>query len=130
MQTDLPIGALVDSYCDLHRRCTSLRCIAGERRGRVIGKADTVVLQDVTFRVNPGGLRRVREEGVRAVHAYARGTVVSGDAASVRDHPDAIRVRYNPFQFDSFVRADTEAPIAAAAVLAIDGKEAFALLQG
>lgn len=124
---ELPIGAVADAYCDLHRHCTSLRAITGPERGRVTAKADAIVLEAVAFRVNTGGLRRVREEGVRQVHAYARGRVVSDDVAAVRDHPDAVRVRYNPFLFDHFVRADTQAPLAGADRLAIEGKAAYAI---
>lgn len=122
-------GAVVDGYCDLHRHCTSLRAITGPSQGLVVGKADAVVMREVTFRVQPAGLRRTRESRVRNVHAYARGCVAGDDVASVRDHPDAVRVRYNPHRWDSFVRADTEAPVWSAAALAIEGKTAYALLH-
>lgn len=122
-------GSVVDTYCDLHRHCTSLRAITGPDTGRVVGKADAVVMTDVTFRVQPGGLRRARESGVRNVHAYARGQVAGDDIAWVRDHPRAIRVRYNPHRWESFVRADTEEAVWSAAALAIDGKTAYAILH-
>lgn len=124
---ELPIGAVVDTYCDLHRHCTSLKALTGPEKGRVTAKADQVLLRDVTFRVLPGGLRRCREEGVRNVHAYARGTVVACDVAAVRDHPDAIRVRYNPYAWDTFVRADTEQPVRTADAFAVEGKTAWAV---
>jgi hypothetical protein len=120
-------GQVVDTYCDLHRHCTSLRAITGSKRGRVVGKAYQVLLRDVTFRVQPGGLRRVRETGEREVHAYARGTLAATEAAPVRDDPAAVRVRYNPFRFDGFVRADTEEILAGADALAIEGKCAWAI---
>lgn len=123
----LPRGELVDGYCDLNRRCTSLRALAGPAKGRVAAKPKAVVLADVAFRVNPGGLARVRARQVRHVHAYARGRVVGDDVAAIRTHPEAVRVRYNPFLFDHFVRADTEAALSGVALLAIDGKTAWAI---
>ncbi|WP_262267240.1 MULTISPECIES: hypothetical protein [Microvirga] len=124
--TDLPTGE-VRAYCDLHRRCSSLKAMTGEKKGKVVAKPKQVVLQDVRFEVSQAGLRRTREENVRSVHAFARGHVRDQDVAAVRDHPDAVQIRYNPHKFDTFVRADTLEPVATAQVFAIDGKLSYAL---
>lgn len=121
------LGQVVDTYCDLHRHCTSLRSISGPDRGLVVAKAAQVVIGDVAFRVQAGGLRRVRDSGVREVHAYARGRLTGCDAATVRDSPEAVRVSYNPFKADHFVRADTGQALTGAETLAIDGKAAYAV---
>ncbi|MEZ0168365.1 hypothetical protein [Microvirga sp. TS319] len=96
-------------------------------KGRVVSKPKQIVLRDVRFEVSQAGLRRTREENVPNVHAYARGFVRDQDVEAVRNHPDCVRVRYNPHLFDTFVRADTEEPITSAQVLAIDGKSSFAI---
>ena len=101
--------------------------MSGEKKGKVVAKPKQVVLRDVRFEVSQAGLRRTREENVRNVHAYARGHVRDHDVASVRDHPDAVQIRYNPHKFDTFVRADTLEPVATAQVFAIDGKPSYAL---
>jgi len=123
---DLPTGE-VRAYCDLHRRCSSLKAMTGESKGRVVAKPTQVVLRDVRFEVSQAGLRRTRAGKTRNVHAYARGYVQDQDVESVRNHPDCIQVRYNPHLFDTFVRADTQEPITAAQVFAIDGKKSFAI---
>ncbi|WP_262029673.1 hypothetical protein [Microvirga sp. Mcv34] len=124
--TDLPTGE-VRAYCDLHRRCSSLKAMTGENKGKVVAKPKQVVLRDVRFEVSQAGLRRTREETVRNVHAYARGHVRDQDVEAVRNHPDAVQIRYNPHKFDTFVRADTLEPVATAQVFAIDGKVSFAI---
>ena len=123
---DLPTGE-VRAYCDLHRRCSSLKAMSGEKKGKVVAKPKQVVLRDVRFEVSQAGLRRTRAEQVRNVHAYARGYVKDQDVDAVRNHPDCVRIRYNPHLFDTFVRADTQEPISTAQVLAIDGKASYAL---
>jgi len=122
--TDLPQGE-VRCYCDLHRKCSSLKAMTGEKKGRVVAKPKQIVLKGVRFEVSAAGLRRTREEGVRNVHAYARGYVKDQDVDAVRNHPDAVAIRYNPHLFDTFVRADTLAPIHTAELIAIDGKKSW-----
>lgn len=127
--TDIPVGLEVDAYFDLHRRVLSLRAIRGDLRGRVIAKPAGVVLRGVRFRVNRGGLVRARAEGRRNVHAYARGTVVSGDVAGLRGDPRAQRIRYNPFEYSSFVAVASGNPVSEAEIVAIDAQGAWAVLS-
>lgn len=70
-------------------------------RGRVVEHADEVVLEDVEFRVRPGGHRRALREGRRNVHAFAIGHRHHVDAgrelirlASLAGHP-VKSVRYD-----------------------------------
>ena len=115
------IGAVVDLYCNLRTRGGSLRAVGGSRAGRVVDTPHQVVLGDVSFRILLGGQRRARAEGVRNVHAFARGTVIDGPP------PEApVRVIYNPFRHDTFVRADTGAAVHRAQHLVLIGKECWA----
>ena len=86
-----------------------------------------MALSGVRFEISQAGLRRVRETGVRNVHAYARGQVVGTDIADILNHPEVVKITYNPHLYDHFVRADNKAPIAGAALMAIDGKTAYAV---
>lgn len=64
----------------------------------VVGHADAVILQEVTFRVRPGGHARALRTGQRNVHAYAIGTL----AAEGTPVTHTTGVHYNPFRAASF----------------------------
>lgn len=118
-----------DVYCNLHKMCASVKALDGPDKGHVIATPRQVLVHDVTFHVLPGGLARAQREGVRNVHAYARGTAEIVDSVdAVSTHPDAVRLHYNAIsgpQPGRFYRHDTGAPVASARVLAIDGKRAY-----
>ena len=64
----------VDVYRDLHRKVSSVKALSGMNKGRVVDKPRTIiVLEDVRLRVSQAAVNKVRETGVRSVHAYARG---------------------------------------------------------
>jgi hypothetical protein len=84
-----------------------------------------VELQDVEFRVNPGGQARVRRRRVRMVHAY-----VVGELVAKGDRPPARRgawqrFAYNPYRNDSFVLVDGGAPVLRAARVRLDDDGAW-----
>lgn len=89
-----------DVYWNLHKHIWSLR-----QKGKVVAHMGTVVLSDVTFRVQPAGRERVRREGKKNVHAFAQGNYEP--ASSYRDHKVGRRITYNPYKHDTFVYADT-----------------------
>jgi hypothetical protein len=117
----------VRCYCDLHRKCSSLKALQGPNKGRVVAKPVQVVLSGVRFEISQAGLRKVRETGVRNVHAYARGQVVGTDISEIVNNPAVVRITYNPHLYSQFVRVDSQAPITGADFIAIDGKTAYAL---
>lgn len=84
----------VQVYFNLRRRCWSVR-----QRGRVVGHANSLVLRDVTWRVQPSGRERVRREGRKNVHAYASGWVTH---LILLDGTEQA-VRYNPYELETFV---------------------------
>jgi len=64
-------------YFNLHKRCFSLRAEEGDLRGIVIGHADHIVLGVVTCHVRAAGQATVRATGVKNVHAFLRGELIS-----------------------------------------------------
>lgn len=59
-----------------------------------------LVLDQVTFAVQPAGHRRCLDEGVRNVHAWVRGTVEEALDATFADvmlPPGVVKVAYQPF---------------------------------
>jgi hypothetical protein len=117
----------VDLYCDLHRKCSSLKALSGPNKGRVVDKPTDIVLANVTLRVSAASVRRVLETGVRSVHAYARGTRTELSTTSIRDRDEAIRVRYNPFKRGEFFDAASGEAITKLAFLGVSGKTAWGI---
>jgi hypothetical protein len=117
----------VDLYCNLHKKCSSIKALSGPEKGRVIDKPKDVVLANVTFRVSAAGVRRVRETGTRSVHAFARGTRTDLTTESIRSRSDSIHLRYNPFERPEFFDAISGEAIAQLAFLGVDGKTAWGI---
>ncbi len=103
------IGLDVDVYWNLHSGVWSVR----DRRTRlVVAHLNGLVLADVRFRVSAAGNARVRSEGRKNVHAFARGTIVWPAAEETHDlRGGLVQVTYNPYKYTSFVVQDTEEPI-------------------
>lgn len=103
------IGTDVEVYWNLHRKVWSIR---DRRTRRVVCHAAGLTLDDVTFVVSAAGNARVRREGRKNVHAFARGTLVSFNGT-----PDdgADEVTYNPYKHTTFVLRDDGTPVHTAA---------------
>ena len=115
----------VDVYYDLHRKVSSVKALSGVNKGRVIDKPRAIVLEDVRLRVSQAAVCKVHETGVRSVHAYARGRRTELCPQSVRDRPDAFRVRYNPHLRAEFFDDASGDALTQLALLAIEGKTAW-----
>lgn len=116
------IGTDVDVYFNLHRKCWSVR---DRKTRRVVAHAAQVVLSDVTFRVSAAGNARVRREGKKNVHAFARGTVCEDQLRFFVE--DTALVTYNPYKFTTFVDAENGWPIYGASFASFNGKIVEAL---
>ncbi len=91
-------------------------------RGKVTGRFESVVMEDVEFRVRPGGRARVLREGKKNVHAFAIAEEINCDpwpfgrlggmrADEFEDQHDWIEISYNPFRSACFVRKDIGQPV-------------------
>ena len=117
----------VETYYNLHKQCLSYRPPGGKVR-----HADAMILNDVTFAVQPAGRERVRREGKKNVHAFVRGDLSWVGAPDDYDYNDNNMRRqnyrlitYNPYKYDSFVMADTGLPIKSATQVVIVGKNIY-----
>jgi len=90
-------------YWNLHKNIWSIR-----QDGRVTQHRDFVVLEDVSFHVQPAGRERVRKEGKKNVHAYASGNFTYDKP---KGWSKGRQITYNPYKFDSFVYADDLTPV-------------------
>lgn len=105
----------VKIYKNLNNGMFSIVALEGEKRGMVIGYANSVVLKNVTFRVSQAGRARVLAERQKNVHAFvvgelhtARGYVprlitLPCDLMRPVDVTGDVFVRYDPYKYTSFV---------------------------
>lgn len=96
-------------YWNLHKHCYSVK---GCRSGRVFAHAQAVRITDAAFAVSEAGRQRVLRERSKNVHAGVRGTVEVNPASA--DLRGWTKVTYNPYKYDSFVRASDERPVVGA----------------
>lgn len=116
-------GTKVDVYRNLQKGGLSIRSRETNSYGLVIDHDEKVILEDVEFVVNESGRQKVLEEGVKNVHAFARGII----AKEKNDLSDPTEVTYNPFEYESFVSKEDERPVDNAdfVVLCADGVFAY-----
>jgi hypothetical protein len=99
-------------YWNLHKHLFSVK---DTRTGRVTDHARMVVIQDATFAVSQAGRARVLRERRKNVHAGVRGTPTWIDTAPADLQMTGwTRITYNPYKYDSFVRASDERPVTGA----------------
>jgi hypothetical protein len=120
----------VEVYWNLHRNLFSIRALSGPMKGRVIGHAHKVILEDVAFVVREAGRQRVLREKRKNVHAFVRSERLIyadwsdplADGATAyfthwHSHSDRMAdvaktygtsVSYNPYKGASFVNYGTK----------------------
>jgi len=75
----------------------SIQADEGPDKGRVLGRAKAVVLDEVVFKVNQGGHQRCVNQGVRNVHAVAIGNYAGSEAPPQDVSISSDRITYQPF---------------------------------
>lgn len=96
-------------YRNLHTGGFSIR-----HRGLVIERADDIVAENVTFKVNDGGRQRVIREKSKNVHAFV---VCDKYKLTVNNNADLKVITYNPYKLSTFTCEDQ--PIASANKVAL-----------
>lgn len=104
------IGGFFRVHFNLRTTQWSVASLAGPRKGRVVANVDDITLTGVRLIVSESGLRRVKRDGRRAVHAWVHGTVIAVNARSGVD--GLTRISYNPKpknpqDFDPYFRVQT-----------------------
>lgn len=115
-------GTKVDVYRNLQKGGLSIRSRETSSYGLVIDHRDGVVLEDVEFVVNENGRQKVLEEGVKNVHAFARGII----AEEMEIDSEGVEVTYNPYEYQSFVTVDEERPVEYADLVVLTADGVFA----
>ena len=88
----------VEVYWNLHKGLYSVRALEGENKGRVIARVPSLVMEDVSFVVQPAGRAKVLREQRKNVHAFVRGEWWE-DISVVESASDtqSTKVTYNPY---------------------------------
>jgi hypothetical protein len=105
-------------YRNITKQCWSVR-----DDGIVVAHLDCLVVRDAKFLVSEAGRRRVVREKRKNVHAGISGLVIAGqkDLSLLSDViRHGAKVRYNPYQFKTFVLAESEEPVSKAAWAYLD----------
>lgn len=119
----------VETYYNLHKRCLSYRPSGGR-----VKHARAMILNDVSFDVQPAGRAKVLREQKKNVHAFVRGVPswIAGLDDGLEDYTPSNmerqryrKITYNPYKHGSFVFADTGAPINKATQVAIIDRDIY-----
>ncbi len=99
----------VKVYFNLHRKLFSVVSLEAHHKfGRVIDHVQSIVLDNVAFRVRPAGRARVLREKQKNIHAFVVGTI---SATQDDAPPHAQGVAYNPYLYHTFVLLEGRTPI-------------------
>ena len=83
-------------------------------KNKLITHADHIKLNDVEFRVRPGGRDRVLKDKRKNVHAFVIGTLLEYCKYPCESLPNETNnniVTYDPYKYSSYVMKDTKEPI-------------------
>lgn len=83
-------------YRNLTRKTLSIKSI---KTNRIIYYSDSILLENVTFKVSEAGRQRVLQTRHKNVHAVISGKVISTTPSEIEGKV----VGYNPYKYDSFV---------------------------
>jgi hypothetical protein len=103
-------------YRNLHKKCYSVRC---EKTKKVIAHVNKIQLMNCLFKVSVAGRERVRRERKKNVHAGVLGEW-NGDTWGNYDTKGSVKVTYNPYQYDTFVFAESKQAINSAPIVELD----------
>lgn len=98
--------------------------------GQRIDYVSWLSMTDVEFKVSQPGRRRCIREGVRNVHAWVVGRLVLATenypfADPALDYPTWRRAVYDPWKGETFVDAETLAPVLTARYAILSGKNVY-----
>jgi hypothetical protein len=114
MESTEGIRAVV--YRNLHKGCWSVKSTA---TGRVVAHRDEVWVEGATFKVSSAGRARVLRERCKNVHAGVVGTVFFRGNRNIAG--SGVRVRYNPYDTETFVREGDGTPVHHAELVYLSG---------
>jgi hypothetical protein len=99
-------------HYNLHTLIWSVVALEGDDKGRVISRAECVVLTGaIKFHVGEKSRQRVIRDHCRSVHAYISGELQYSGKRGLNVAPDGISISYNPFKQGTFYERGSFAPV-------------------
>lgn len=97
----------------------SIMAMEGEDKGKVVGYARSVLLENCQLVVSEASRQRVLREKRRNVHAFCQGTIV--DASEIVQALDVSEcaITYNPYKMGSFFRRQDDSPYTGGCIQAL-----------
>jgi len=104
-------------YRNLHKQTFSIQGFVPDKKGyRVTERANTMLLNDVKFKVMETGRQKVLQEKRKNVHAFITPLTYNvlqngktlDEMKGLMKFKTAREIYYNPYKFNSFVYKDTE----------------------
>ena len=114
----------IRAYRNLNIRSHVAYSLQSQKTRKVVGHLPEVYLTDAKLVVSEAGRQRVLKEQRKNVHAFAVGNL---EPYASRPTKGWVKIRYNPYLFDSFVLASDQTPIKSAKAVSLDAEGAWAL---
>ena len=120
------VGKRVMVYYNLHTHTFSVRL-----NERVVLHTDYIKLENVEFRVRPGGREKVRQQQSKNVHAFVIGNIVDYTlpGEEIPNPSTDKQATYNPYKYDSFVKKENEKPIFGAKIVEMIKRKVYLVLE-
>ena len=120
------VGKRVMVYYNLHTHTFSVRL-----NERVVLHTDYIRLENVEFRVRPGGRDKVRQQQSKNVHAFVIGNIVDYTlpGEEIPNPSTDNQATYNPYKYESFVKKDTDEPIFKAKVVEMIKRKVYLISE-
>jgi len=106
---------------DVYKNLNNGKWSVLDRKTRLLYQhADQFVVRNATFAVQPAGRQRVIKDERKNVHAFVRGEYGADhfDGLNKADFP--IRISYNPYKADHFIKTDTKEKVTEADIVLLD----------
>lgn len=98
---DIDVNSRYKVYRNLNNSLFSILAVEGKFKGKVVGHAKCVEMNNVTFIISESSRQRAVKEKTRNVHAFAVGHLTGFESHYSVDTLQ--QITYNPFFLDSFV---------------------------
>lgn len=107
-------------YFNLRKKLLS---VMDKATRRVIRHVECISLKDVKFIVSQKGVERIRAQKRKSVVAFVEGDVTNWGIQFTEYTSEPRRVRFNPYEFTTFVLRDDNQPVFSAEHVTINGRE-------
>lgn len=101
-----PLPAVKNQTVKVYRNLNN-KCLSVMESRLVIGHAQSVELEEVTFKVSQAGRERCLREKRKNVHAFVVGQLLAASLTEFPQQEGGIMISYNPYKSGSFCRKDT-----------------------